>query len=158
MAAISHHSVPNFYLKKFRGTSLPEYKIWQYEIGKAPRIVPTVRATAIEHYNTALLSATHSFDSDAFEAALSRYESKAAMLFERIESRDFKASEKEDFARWMSIQMTRVPCFRDWVLDEVTRADPALTDYLIDELLSCPWCGAAITEKTLVNWEHSDSK
>ena len=44
----------------------------------------------------------------------------------------------------------------DWVLDEVTGADPASTDYLIDELVSCPRCGAAIGEKTLVNWQPSD--
>ena len=44
----------------------------------------------------------------------------------------------------------------DWVLDEVTGADPASTDYLIDELVSCPWCGAAIGEKTLVNWQPSE--
>jgi len=44
----------------------------------------------------------------------------------------------------------------DWVLDEVTGADPASTDYLIDELVSCPWCGAEIDEKTLVNWQPSD--
>ena len=46
----------------------------------------------------------------------------------------------------------------DWVLDEVTGADPTLTDYLVDYgLLSCPWCGALITEKTLVVWERLDS-
>ena len=44
----------------------------------------------------------------------------------------------------------------NWVLDEVTGADPASTDYLIDELVSCPWRGAAIGEKTLVNWQPSD--
>jgi hypothetical protein len=44
----------------------------------------------------------------------------------------------------------------DWVLDEVRGADSASTDYLIDELPSCPWCGATISEKTLVNWERRD--
>ena len=41
----------------------------------------------------------------------------------------------------------------DWVLDVVTGDDPASTEYLIDELVSCPWCGGPINEKTLVNWD-----
>lgn len=121
MAAINHRSVPNFYLKKFKDPSLPEYKIWQYEKGRKPKPVPSVRATAIEHYNTVLLSATGSFDSDIVEAALSRYETDAAVLFARIESARFGSSDKEAFAKWMSIQMTRVPCFRDWILEGVRR-------------------------------------
>jgi hypothetical protein len=121
MAAINHHSVPNFYLKKFKDSSLPEYKIWQYEKERKPKLVPSVRATVIEHYNTVLLSATGSFDSDIVEAALSRYETDAAVLFSRIESADFDSRDKEAFAKWMSIQMTRVPCFRDWILEGVRR-------------------------------------
>ncbi len=35
----------------------------------------------------------------------------------------------------------------DWVLDEVTGADPASTDYLIDKLVSCPWCGRRSAKK-----------
>lgn len=121
MAAISHHTVPEFYLKKFRGPSRAGYKVWQYEKGSEPRPVPSVRAAAIDHYSTVLLSATGSFDSDIVEAALSRHESDAARLFRKIESRDFGASDKADFAKWMSIQMTRVPCFREWILEGVRR-------------------------------------
>ena len=44
----------------------------------------------------------------------------------------------------------------DWVLDQVTGADPSSTDYLIDDLVSCPWCGGPIGEKTLVNWRHPE--
>ena len=44
----------------------------------------------------------------------------------------------------------------DWVLDQVTGADPASTDYLIDELVSCPWCGSPIGEKTLVSLKHAE--
>ncbi len=73
----------------------------------------------IEHYNTIILSATGSPDSNIVEAALCRHESKAAALFQKIENRSFKTSDKEAFARWMSIQMTSVPCYRDWVLDLV---------------------------------------
>ena len=121
MAAINHHCVPNFYLKKFKDPALPEYKIWQYEKGRKPKSIPTVRATAIEHYNTVLLSATGSFDSDIVEAALSRFETDAAVLFAKIESACFGSRDKEAFAKWMSIQMTRVPCFRDWILEGVRR-------------------------------------
>ena len=44
----------------------------------------------------------------------------------------------------------------DWVLDQVTGADPSSTDYLMDVLVSCPWCGAPIGEKTLVNSNYPD--
>ena len=37
----------------------------------------------------------------------------------------------------------------DWVLDEVTGGDPASTDYLIDELVSCPWCGGGDRRKNI---------
>jgi hypothetical protein len=39
------------------------------------------------------------------------------------------------------------------VLDMVTGADPALTNYVIRGPLSCPCCSAPITEKTLVSLE-----
>jgi hypothetical protein len=121
MAAISHHTVPEFYLRKFRDPSLAGYKVWQYEKGRPPRAVATRRATAIDHYNTVILSATCAFDSEIVEAALNRYETRAARLFRRIESRDFAESEREEFAKWMSVQMTRVPCFREWILEGVRR-------------------------------------
>src|SRR5258708_1674293 len=112
MAKAHHHTVPDFYLKKFKDSSLREYRVWQYERGRAPRAVPTVRAAAIDHYYTIR------FDKgrlawDAAEKSLSSRESGAAQLFGKIESRAFRSSEKKAFAEWMDVQLTRVPCYRD---------------------------------------------
>ena len=41
----------------------------------------------------------------------------------------------------------------DGFLDQITGSDPTITDYIIERPLTCPYCGAAITEKTLVNFE-----
>jgi len=41
----------------------------------------------------------------------------------------------------------------DWVLDQITRSNPKVTDYVIEKPLTCAYCGAAITGKTLVNFE-----
>lgn len=125
MAKANHHVVPNFYLKKFRDTSLGEYRVWQYAKGRAPRAVPTVRAAAIDHYYT-LFFRKGRFAWDAPEKGLSRRESEAAELFNRIESRVFRSSEKTSFAEWMDVQMTRVPCYRDCMVEAIRR------DFLVD--------------------------
>jgi predicted Zn-ribbon and HTH transcriptional regulator len=38
----------------------------------------------------------------------------------------------------------------DYILDEVTRRDPALTEYVLCHPAKCPQCGHEVTEKTFV--------
>ncbi len=40
----------------------------------------------------------------------------------------------------------------DWVLDRVTGVDASVTDHLLEVPAACPWCGAPLTEKSLVEW------
>ena len=44
----------------------------------------------------------------------------------------------------------------DWVLDHLTGCDPAVTDYVLESPARCLQCGAAISEKTLVEVEPED--
>jgi hypothetical protein len=120
MAKANQHIVPNFYLKKFRDASLREYRVWQYEKGQVPRAIPTVRTAAIDHCYT-LFFGKGRFAWDEAEKRLSRRESEAAQLFDKIESRVFRSSEKKAFAEWMDVQMTRVPCYRDCMVDAIRR-------------------------------------
>ena len=119
--AINHHAVPDFYLKKFRDPALSGKKVWQYAKGRMPKPIPTKRAEAFAHYNTFLTSPAESlllrYDSNIMEMALGEYETKAGELFKKIESLTFNSSDKESFAKWISVQLTRVTCFRDWVLE-----------------------------------------
>jgi hypothetical protein len=41
----------------------------------------------------------------------------------------------------------------DWLLDQITSSNPTVTDYVIEKPLTCRYCGASITEKTLVDFE-----
>ena len=38
----------------------------------------------------------------------------------------------------------------DWILDRVTRSDPSVTDYILEEPAKCPNCRHDIFEKTLI--------
>jgi hypothetical protein len=40
----------------------------------------------------------------------------------------------------------------DNILDRLTASDPSVTDYVLEVPARCLQCGAAITEKTLVEW------
>ena len=103
-----------------------EYRIWEYQKGRKPRLTPTIRAAAIEHYNTVLLSPTletplSHFDSNIVEKELSKRESEAANLLRKIESNSFSSRDKEALTKWLSIQITRVPCFREMILEGYRR-------------------------------------
>ena len=130
MVKANHHTVPNFYLKKFRDTSLREYRVWRYQRGHAPRAVPTLRMATVDHYYTIFFGKKR-FALDEAERSLSRRESEAAQLFDKIESRVFRSSEKKAFAEWMDIQMTRVPCYREFMVEAIRR------DFLVDVTPSC---------------------
>jgi hypothetical protein len=44
----------------------------------------------------------------------------------------------------------------DNILDRLTSSDPSVTDYVLEVPAMCLQCGAAITEKTLVDWNEHD--
>ena len=46
-------------------------------------------------------------------------------------------------------EMAEVPF--DYILDELTGSDPRVTEYILERPARCLQCGAAITEKTLVD-------
>ena len=45
----------------------------------------------------------------------------------------------------------------DNILDRLTGSDPSVTDYVLEVPARCLQCGAEINEKTLVEWDGSDS-
>jgi hypothetical protein len=98
--------------------------------------------------------------------------SEAAELFGKIESRDFRSSDKKAFAEWMDIQLTRVPCYRDFMVEAIRQdfqvdVDPSYAlAYIRDRpsrfLAELPWgfvaaSGAAtfVTSDNPVHFFHS---
>lgn len=39
-----------------------------------------------------------------------------------------------------------------WILDRITDRNPAITDYVLPRAARCGGCGAAVYEKTLIEW------
>ena len=116
---IWHHFNPQLSLRKFRDTKLEGYDIWQYEKGKLPTPALFKETAARKNYNTIILAETQTEDTNLVEDALQQYESNAGEILKTIESgKQISPKQKLHISEFLSLQLTRVPKFRCWVIDQ----------------------------------------
>jgi hypothetical protein len=72
-----------------------------------------------ENYNTVILAGTQIENKNIIEDALQQYESKAGGVLKAIESgKQISTEQKLHLSEFLSLQLTRVPKFRDWVVEK----------------------------------------
>lgn len=114
-----HHFNPQLSLRKFRDSKLEGYDIWQYEKGELPKPVLIEKTAMQENYNTVILAGTQIENKNIIEDALQQYESKAGGVLKAIESgKQISTKQKLHLSEFLSLQLTRVPKFRDWVVEK----------------------------------------
>lgn len=116
---IAHHFNPRLSLRKFRDPALEGYDIWQYELGIIPTPVLIAKAGMQPHYNTVVLAESGAENTTIIEDALGEYETAAGQVLKAIENgKHITPLQKLKFAEFLSLQLTRPPIFRDWIVEK----------------------------------------
>jgi hypothetical protein len=108
-----HHYLPRFYLERFVDTLADPPTLWIYDKVDGAIRSSAPRSAGVEKDYYAFRTADGSRDSDSFEDALSKADDEAApVLGKLIETGELTDVERQHFARFLALTMSRGPVYR----------------------------------------------
>lgn len=107
-----HHYIPQFYLREFIDPSNLPY-LWVYEKGCVEIKSVSAKDAGVEKDYHSFPNSDGQKDTESIENAFQKIEYATACVFERIKAQENLSEEERDtFATFLSLMLTRVPNYR----------------------------------------------
>ncbi len=112
-----HHYIPQFYLKGFSDPNLQNH-IWRNSKDNSEQISISIKDACVQSHYYSFTMPDGSRDSDMTENFFQSIEEDAANIIRKIELRTvLNQDERAYFSHFIAFQLTRVPAFRNWILE-----------------------------------------
>lgn len=112
-----HHYIPQFYLRGFADPKLPNH-IWRYSKDSSEPISISIKDACVQSHYYSFTMPDGDRNSEMAENIFQSIEDDAAIIIRKIESRkELSADERAYFSHFIAFQLTRVPAFRNWILE-----------------------------------------
>ena len=112
-----HHYIPQFYLKGFSDPNQQNH-IWRYSKDNSEQISISIKDACVQSHYYSFTMTDGERNSEMAENFFQSIEDDAANILRKIKSRsDLSTDERAYFSNFIAFQLTRVPAFRNWILE-----------------------------------------